>query len=80
MPGMRTIRPIYDVVGWEWLVWVPPLSFLYAAIQQSGYVVATVAIEVWALRCRLWWNPRGPHPLDHIGMTGIGQLAAMHAG
>ena len=52
MPGMRNIRPIYDVVGWVWPVWVPPLSFPY--VPAVGYVVATVAIEVRALRCCLY--------------------------
>ena len=33
---LPTIRPIYDVVGWVWPAWVPPLGFLYVAIQQSG--------------------------------------------
>ena len=32
---IRPTRSIYEVAGWVRPAWVPPLSFLYVAIQQS---------------------------------------------
>ena len=43
---MHPIRSVYNVVGCVHPTRVPPLSFLYVAIQQSDIVVAAIVIEV----------------------------------
>ena len=50
---MRPIRSIYDVVRWVWRARVPPPSFLYVAIQQSGmsYLPSRLKCEFSGVVC-----------------------------